>query len=159
MRINLKSKKVLAVGVAVTVLSGGAAYAYWTAGGAGTGTAATAAGTTALTVNQTTTVTPMYPGDAAQTLSGTFANTNSGPIYVTSVTVSIASVDDGDADPLVGCTAADYTLTGATMAVNQSVAVGDPQGTWTGATIQFNNTGANQDVCQSATVNLAYAVV
>lgn len=156
MRINLKSKKVLAATLAVTVLSGGAAYAYWTAGGAGTGTAATAASTTALTVNQAA-LQPMYPGDTAQTLSGTFGNTNSGPVYVTTVTASIVSVTK-DGAAVDGCTAADYTLTGATMAVGAQVAVGDPVGAWTGATIQFNSTGANQDPCKGATVNLAYAV-
>ena len=158
MRSTLTSKKVLAAGVAATVLMGGGAYAYWTAGGDGTGTAATAAGTVALTVNQAA-LTEMYPGDTAQTLSGTFGNTNPGPVYVTSVTASIASVVDGSGAAIVGCTAADYTLTGATMAVGAQVAVGDPIGAWSGATIQFNNTGANQDACTGAVVNLAYAVV
>ncbi|MCW2714578.1 MAG: hypothetical protein JWN88_1625 [Frankiales bacterium] len=158
MRINLKSKKVLAGGVAaITVLSGGAAYAYWTAGGSGAGTAATAAATTPLTVNQSTAVTPMYPGLAAQTLSGTFGNTNSGPIYVTSVTASIASVTKAD-QPVVGCAAADYTLAGATMAVGTEVPAGAAMGAWTGATIQFKNTVANQDACKGATVNLSYVV-
>lgn len=159
MRINLKSKKVLALGVAaVTVISGGAAYAYWTAGGAGTGTAATDAGTIALTVNQAA-LTEMYPGDSAQTISGTFGNTNDGPVYVTSVTASIASVTEANTDTTTSCTAADYTLSLTTMTVNAEVAVGDPIGAWSGATIQFNNTDANQDACKGATVNLAYSVV
>lgn len=157
MRINFKSKKFLAASVAATVLSGGAAYAFWTAGGSGEGTAATAAGTIALTVNQAA-LTEMYPGDTAQTISGTFGNTNTGPVYVTSVTASIASVTDGAGAAIVGCTAADYTLGTPTMAVGAQVAVGDPVGAWTGATIQFNNTGANQDACKGATVNLAYTV-
>jgi hypothetical protein len=158
MRINLKSKKVLAAGLAVTVFSGGAAYAYWTAAGTGSGKAAAASGTTALTVNQTTVVTPMYPGDSPQTLSGTFGNANTGLVYVTSVTVSIASVKNATGADIVGCTAADYALTGPTMTVAKEVAPGNPSGAWTGATIQFKNTGANQDACKSATVNLAYAV-
>lgn len=158
MRINLKSKKVLALGVAGTVLTSGIAYAYWSAGGAGTGTAPTNAGTVALTVNQAA-LTEMYPGDSAQTISGTFGNTNDGPVYVTSVTASIASVTEANADATTSCTAADYTLLLPIMTVNQSVVVGDPVGTWSGATIQFNNTGANQDACKGATVNLAYSVV
>jgi len=74
------------------VLVGGVAFAYWTQGGTGTGTAAT--GNTAdITVNQTSTVANLAPGLSAQPLSGNFDNPNSGPVYVTSVTVSIASVD------------------------------------------------------------------
>ena len=157
MRTNLTGEKLRATGVATCLLMGGTAYAYWTAYGSGDGTAATAAGTVGLTVSQAA-LTAMYPGDAPQTISGTFANTNTGSVYVTSVTASIDSVDDGDADPLVGCTAADYTLTDAAMTVGAQVAVGDPVGAWTGATIQFNNTGVDQDVCQGATVNLTYSI-
>jgi hypothetical protein len=154
MHINPMNKKVITAALAITVLSGGGAYAYWTSGGSGTGLAATASGTSGLTVNQSTTVTPMYPGLAAQALSGTFGNTT-GPVYVTSVTVSIASVFKAGV-PAVGCSAADYTLTGAVMAVGAEIAVGDPVGAWTGATIAFNNTNANQDACKDAVVNLAY---
>src|SRR5512142_317172 len=56
-------------------LATSAVYAFWTAGGSGTGTAS--AGTAAdVIVKQTTSLTPMYPGDSAQTISGNFDNTN-----------------------------------------------------------------------------------
>lgn len=159
MRINLKSKKVVALGAAAAVVvSGGAAYAYWTAGGAGTGSGTTDAGSVALTVNQSTVLTAMYPGDTPQLLAGTFGNSNPESVYVASVTVSIASVFK-DGAVAVGCSAADYTFVGDVMTVDAQVANGDPVGEWTGATIQFNNTGANQDACKGAVVNLAYAVV
>jgi hypothetical protein len=144
------------VGVAVTVLSGGAAYAYWTANGAGTGTAATDTATTAVTVVQTSVLNEMYPGDAAQTLSGTFNNPNDGPVYVGTVTVSIASVTKAGA-AAVGCSSADYTLAANPMTISAEVLANDTS-PWTGATIQFKNTAANQDGCKGATVNLAYAV-
>src|SRR5689334_7544106 len=86
---TLTTRKVLAIGFAVTVLTAGAAYAYWSSEGSGTGVAPTAAGTTALTLNQANDVDPMFPGDSTQALSGTFGNTNDGPIYVNTVTVSI----------------------------------------------------------------------
>ena len=86
------TKKTTAIIVAaVTVLAGGgAAFAYWTAGGSGTGSASTTAATSGLTAVQTSTVTAMQPGDSAQTLSGNFTNPNSSPIYVSTVTASIA---------------------------------------------------------------------
>jgi len=57
----------------------------------------------------------------------------------------------------VGCDATDYTLAGAAMAKNAEVPA-DDTGTWTGATIKFNNKATNQDACKGATVNLAYTV-
>lgn len=151
------NRKTVATAVAVLTLAGaGVAYAYWTTGGSGTGTAGT--GTSVdLTVNQTSTLTDMFPGDTAQTLSGDFDNANDGTQHVASVTVTIASVFQGGV-AAVGCSAADYTLTGATMSAVQEVPVGTGVGTWSGATIQFNNTTANQDACKGATVNLAYTV-
>jgi hypothetical protein len=143
---------------AVLVLAlAGAAIAYWTAGGSGTGSAPAADAQKALTANQTTTVQAMYPGDTAQTLSGNFDNPNSGPIRVGTVTASMASVTK--ASGVTGsCDASDFTLANATMTVNAEVPSGNSQGGWSGATIKFNNKTTNQDACKGATVNLSYTV-
>ena len=54
-------------------------------------------------------------------------------------------------------TTTDYTLANAVMTVNAQVAVGARVGSWSGATIAFNNkAGENQDDCKNATVNFAY---
>ena len=144
--------------VALVLVVAAAAAAYWSAGGAGDGTATTGT-SAALIVNQTTVVSPMYPGDSAQTLNGTFDNANDGPIYVTSVTASIASVTLADGTTLAtGCDASDFTLAGATMAVGAQVAVGTNVGTWSGASIQFNNKASNQDACKDVVVNLHYVI-
>ena len=153
-----RKKKVALVTAALLAVSGGAAIAYWTVGGSGTGTAATGTSTD-ITVVQTTVVTDMYPGDTAQTLSGNFTNNSTGPVYVGTVTASIASVDKAGGAPTGTCDATDYTLANRAMTVGVEVPVGSGQGAWTGATIQFNNKLAeNQDACKGATVNLAYAV-
>lgn len=145
-------RNIAVVAAAVLVLGGaGAAYAYWSAGGTGTGTGTT--GTTlAVNVTQTSVIADLRPGGAAQNIEGTFDNLNDAPTYVTSVTVAITSVTGGAGL----CSAADYTLTGAVMAVGAVVDDGD---TWGGATIQFNNTASNQDGCKGATVNLGYTVL
>lgn len=142
----------------VVVGSLGVAYAYWTAGGSGTGSGA--AGTNvAITVVQTSTVSGLAPSVAAQTLSGNFNNPNSSSVYVTSVTASISSVVKATGAPVGTCDATDFTLSGAVMAVNADVPAGTAKGSWTGATIAFNNkAAANQDACKGATVNLAYTV-
>ena len=146
--------KVVAL-TAALVLAGGAAFAWWTAGGSGTGSATTG-NVTALTVVQTSTITGLAPGLTAQTLSGNFNNPNSGPVYVASVTVSISSVTKAVGAPAGTCDATDYTLSNATMTVGTQVPAGNAQGAWTGATLAFNNKAVNQDACKGATVNLAY---
>jgi hypothetical protein len=148
---------VLVVGAVILAAGAGVAYAFWTAGGSGSGTASTGASAD-ITVNQTSVVAAMAPGTAPQMLSGDFTNTNEAPVYVANVTASIGSVTL--AAGVVGtCTADDYVLTGAVMAVNAQVPVGTGVGTWGGATIAFaNNLVVNQDSCQGATVALAYVV-
>ncbi len=152
-----KKRNVSIIAVALVLSISGAAYAYWTAGGSGTGSAAT--GTNApISAVQTTAPTAMAPGDTAQSLAGKFNNQNSGPVYVATVTASITSVFSGGV-AAVGCDATDYTLAGAVMTVNAEVPSGTAQGAWTGATIKFNNkTGSNQDACKNAVVNLAYTI-
>ena len=156
----LKSKKARSVLAALAVLAlAGAAIAYWSANGSGSGSAATASGTSALTANQTTALAAMYPGDSAQTISGNFDITNAGPVHVNTVTAAIASVTKAAGAPAGTCDATDYTLANATMTVNASVPAGSGQGAWTGATIRFNNKGTtNQDACKGATVNLSYTI-
>lgn len=158
MRMITRKSVVVVTGTVLVLVVAAVAYAYWTAGGSGTGTAET--GTSAdVVVVQTSTIDDMGPGVAPQTLSGTFNNPNDGPIYVSTVTVSIASVDKAAGAPAGTCDATDYTLTGAAMAVNAEVPPGTGQGSWSGATIAFNNKPTvNQDACKLATVNLAYSV-
>lgn len=151
-----KKRTALALGVTVALAGGGVAYAYWTAGGSGTGTAQTGTNV-ALTAVQTSTPASMGPGDAPQSLNGTFLNPNSGPVYVTSVTASIASVTKAGGAPAGTCDASDYTLAGAVMSVNAEAAADDTT-TWGGATIKFNNKASNQDACKGATVNLSYVI-
>lgn len=159
MRKMSKKNKIVAVCAAavLTSVGGGVAVAYWTTTGTGNGTAAT--GTNAsITVVQTSDVTDLKPGGAAQTLSGTFNNGNSSPVYVTDVVASIASVTKATGAAAGTCDATDFTLDNTTMAaVNAEVPAGDGEGSWGGATIAFKNKPAvNQDACKGATVDLAY---
>jgi hypothetical protein len=152
------SKKTAAVAVtAVVLLSGaGVAYAFWSAGGSGTGSATTSTNVP-ITAVQTSVISGLQPGGAAQTLSGNFTNGNTSPVYVSSVTASISSVTvNGVA--AVGCDASDYTIANAAMSVGTEVPAGTAKGVWTGATITFNNKVTNQDACKGATVNLAYTI-
>jgi hypothetical protein len=150
-----KTKKLTALTAALVLLGGAAAFAYWTAGGSGTGTAATGTNS-AITVNQTSTVTAMGPGVAAQPLSGNFTNTNAGPVYVATVTAAIGTITGGGPS----CEATDYTLTNPVSDVNAEVPAGTGVGSW-GATdtptIAFNNKAdENQNDCKNASVQILY---
>jgi hypothetical protein len=153
-------KRIAAIAILTTILVGGGAagaYAYWSTGGSGSGSATTGTSTN-ITAVQTSSVAGLAPGSTAQTLSGNFTNTNSGPVYVTSVTASISLVTKAGSAPAGTCDASDYTLTGANMTVGAQVAAGTAVGSWTGATLAFNNKATNQDACKGATVTLSYAI-
>ena len=156
---RLSRKPILVALAAVVLVAGaGSAYAYWTTTGSGTGTA-TAGTNVPITAVQTSTPTALYPGGAAQTLSGNFTNGNSGPARVATVTASITSVAKATGAPAGPCDATDFTLASAVMTVNSEVPAGTAQGAWTGATIAFNDKpAADQDGCKLATVTFAYAV-
>jgi hypothetical protein len=166
----VKKRKFLPVAIALVavIAVSGVAYAYWTAGGSGTGTAKAAAGTVPVQAYITSGINPMYPGDSAQTISGDFTNTNSGLVRVSTVTVSISSVILADGTTVgtpATCSAGDFTLANATSTVNAEIAVTVAPahtGAWgadvTPPTIKFNDTGANQDACKGATVHFLLAV-
>ncbi len=124
MRKPTKKSAAIMIAALAVIVGGGAAYAYWTAGGSGTGSATTSASTSNVTVVQTSTVTAMQPGDTAQTLSGNFNNPNSGPAYVATVTAAIGGVTKAGGAPAGTCDSTDYTLANAAMTVDAEIPAG-----------------------------------
>ncbi len=155
MNPTTKKRIGIATGALVLVAGSGVAYAYWTNSGTGSGSATTGTNA-ALTVNQTSTVTAMAPGVAAQPLSGNFDNPNSGPVFIKTVAATVTSTG------VVGCTAADYTITGTSIigsaapGAGDSVPAGTSVGSWSGLSIAFNNTASNQDACKGAVITIGY---
>jgi hypothetical protein len=152
--MRITKKKLLVAGVAAAIIAGtaGAAVAYWSTTGSGSGSASTSAGASDLTIAQTTILSPLFPGDSAQTISGTVTNNAANSAYVNTVTASISSVTGGAGS----CDATDYTLASPVMSVATDVAAAGTAN-FTGATLKFNNKVTNQYGCKGATVNLAYA--
>ena len=157
------SKRKIAATIAITAIlvggGGAAAIAYWTSGGSGTGSAATGT-SVSIIANQTSVVTNLVPGGAAQTLSGNFINNSGQSVFVNKVTATIGTITQ--ATGATGtCSASDYSLVGGVMNVGTSgtlIATGT-SGAWGGATLQFaNSTTANQDGCKGATVAINYAI-
>lgn len=152
-----KKKKVAAATVAMLAI-GGTAFAYWTTTGSGDGSATTAAGASAVVVNQTTTVTDLAPG-AAVALTGTFDNGNDSGVKITTLTASVAVGTDvaGVLEPIVGCLASNYAITGTGVVANGGlVPVGAGVGSWSGLTVEMVETGANQDACKGADLQITY---
>lgn len=144
-----RNKKIAVLGTICLLMAAGGAYAYWTQGGTGSGTAGT--GTTAnLTITQTSTVAGLAPGAPAQPLSGTITNPNDGTVHVASVTAALSSTGLP-----AGCTTADYQINDAVSTVDADVASG-ASANWSGPSIQMVNSATNQDACKTATVTITY---
>ena len=137
------------------VLVGGVAFAYWTQGGSGVGSAKTG-DSIDVTVKQTgPAVEGLAPGSGPVALGGNFDNPNSGPVYVSSVTVAVGAITKGG-NPVAGCDSTDFTLVQPSP-VNAEVPAGNAKGAWGGASIEFNDkSDANQDACKGVTVELLY---
>jgi len=147
-----KKTKIVIVTAALAIGASGMAYAYWTQAGSGTGSA-TAGTTVAVVVNQTNTVTGLYPGGPAQALSGTFDNPNSGPVTVGAVSATVTATS------VTGCLPAWYAITGTGTPASQVVPAGSAQGAWSGLSVALtNNLTVNQDVCKTAGITITYAV-
>ena len=146
-----KKTKIAIVAAALVIGASATAYAYWTQLGAGTGSA-TAGTTVAVVVNQTNTVTGLYPGGPAQALSGNFNNPNSGPVTVGAVSATVTATS------VTGCLPAWYAITGTGTPASQVVPAGSAQGAWSGLSVSLLNDAANQDVCKTAGITITYAV-
>jgi hypothetical protein len=159
------------IGIGVVVVGGGIAFAYFTNVGAGTGAAGTGSNNPVV-VKQTSAVTAMAPGIAAQPLSGNFDNPNPGPVFIAGVTATVSSVTVVVPNPAPSvappaCTVTDFIIGGGTQGANAQTATtttglgvevpaGNAQGAWSGLTLQFNNKATNQDACKGSTVNITY---
>ena len=164
------------VGIGVAVAGGGIAFAYFTNVGAGSGSAGTGSNNPVV-VKQTSTVSAMAPGVAAQQLIGNFDNPNPGPVFIKDVT-AVVSVRRAGRHPAgspparvtdfvigvgprghasrhhVGRAATSDGPAGTGAGVE--VPAGTAQGYWAGLTLQFNNKATNQDACKGSTVTITY---
>jgi hypothetical protein len=145
---RIKKKWAVVAVVAAVFIGGGAAFAYWTQSGSGTGSAAN--GTTVpITVNQTSTISGLAPGLAPVPLSGNFDNPNPSAVYVGSVSATVTATS------VVGCLPGDYVI-GGTAPVNTEVASGTGVGSWTGLNVKLTDTGVSQNLCKGATITISY---
>jgi hypothetical protein len=143
------------LGVFLALAVAGGAFAYWTIGGSGTGSAS--AGTVSgVTVVQTSSVSGLYPGGPAQALSGTFNNPNAGKVYVSSVTAAVHAFSSTAVDATKpACTQADFVI-GGSAPVAAEINPGNAQGSWSGLTVALSDAATNQDNCKGAAITIDY---
>lgn len=143
---HLLKKRVLVVIAVLALGVTGAAIAYWTQAGSGTGTGTV--GSTGTVTLQGPVTAGIYPGgSAAVTL--TASNSASAPVNVQVVSLVSVAVDAGHSS----CATADFTM--PTVTENTSLAGNAvAQALTTNGVLTMANTAINQDACKGATLTL-----
>jgi len=145
-------KQYLAAGAAAVIIAGGAgaAFAYWTTTGSGNGSAQNASSNGTITLHAAF-ADGLTPG-ASETVTYTADNPGSSSLYVGTITPTV-SIDSAHAT--ARCQASDFSIA---PTVSNTRVVAGATGTAAGTgTLAFADTGANQDACKGATVNLTLA--
>jgi hypothetical protein len=172
------NKKVIAIGLAAGLTLGiaGAAFAYFSDTGSGTGSGATGSPSTfTIAQDSSTPATGLTPGGPTDQIAYTVTNPNTGFQKVGAVTVAVAansatgdieSVPGSVASDVTGCLAVWFTVNNPTQTLNQDI-----PGTTAGGntfdetvsaqaasvtSIQMTNVNSLQNACQGATVGLTF---
>lgn len=149
--MKLRSKILIAGAVASSVLAGGAAFAFFTTNGGGTGNASTGSATP-VNVTNNNSIGNLIPDGPAQTITLQVSSGQNGQ-YVPAVKVALGTLPSG-------CLAADFTFPGGDTVVIDDVF---PAGTTVVASptlsIKMVDTGISQDGCAGKTIPLVYTVV
>lgn len=146
-----KKNALLALGCTCALAAVGVAVAYFTSSGSGTGSASVGS-SSAVTLHASIS-SSLYPG-ASSPVTFTVDNPSSGAQRVGTVSLASISVDAGHS----GCSTAigggnpDFTM--AAVTVNQIFEPGNGQSVTPTGNLKMNETGVNQDACQSATLTL-----
>lgn len=163
---------VIAATVGATLIITGAAIAYFTTTGSGTGTASVGASST-LTIHGTS-ASALYPGTSS-TVSFTVDNPSPGKQYVSTIHLAtIKACPAGDAWTGSACsnsgteiTTCESLETGASdgntanfwmpdTTANQQVSSGNGQTITQTGTLTMNNLSASQNTCQNASLTLNF---
>jgi hypothetical protein len=136
----------------MVAIGGGAAFAYWSAVGVGTGEASTGKTVAFKVVSTPAAGDALSPGGPTQTAAFTVKNENTGAQNLADVTAKVAA-ENGSAWTAGSCSAADFEVGTPTIAKGQIAAGATVPGT---VTIKMVNKATNQDDCQGVTVPLYF---
>ncbi|MGO9582703.1 MAG: hypothetical protein ACLP36_07840 [Acidimicrobiales bacterium] len=167
-----RTKKIVTVGVAAALVLGigGAAFAYFTTTGSGTGSAPIGDASPLTVTVGTPTGGALFPTSftdgnrVVDTVTYTVTNPGDGNVNLSTVVMEVTpgfSYTDAAGDP--ACTAVDFSINGqavgtpaiAALDVTLNGVSDSPNNVYNGSfTIQMVENGANQDSCQSGSVPL-----
>lgn len=147
------TRKRALIGLACTcsLVAAGAAFAYFTTNGSGTGTA-TVGSSSAVTLHATITAN-LYPG-VSSPVSFTVDNPSSGSQRVGTITLASITTDAGHSSCSTVLTGGNPDFAMPAVTVNKNFAAGNGQSVTPTGTLTMNETGANQDACQGASLTL-----
>lgn len=151
MRWITKKRALIALGCTCALAVAGVAFAYFTSSGSGTGTATV--GTSSAVTLHATTSSNLYPGSSTP-VTLTVDNPSSGSERVGTVTLTGITVDAGHSTCSTTITGGNPDFTMAAVTVNKSFGPGNGQSVTPTGTLTMNETNANQDACQGATLTL-----
>lgn len=159
--------RVIAGSTAAVLVGSGVAIAFWTTTGTGTGSA-TAGALENITIAQDGAITGLFPvaGTPAQDDPGVFdvrvtvtnpaGSTSAATIESIATTVAAVTPGEVPGDEDGECPVSEFVVTPVAFAPF-TVAPGATSAPVTVATIHLTDTGVNQNACQNATVDLAFA--
>ncbi len=140
-----------ALGCVAALTAAGAAIAYFTSSGSGTGAAAVGS-SSAVTLHATIS-SDLYPGSSSP-VSLTVDNPSSGAQRVGTVTLASISVDAGHSACSTTISGGNPDFTMPAVNVNKVFSPGNGQSVTPSGTLTMNETGVNQDACQGAALTL-----
>jgi hypothetical protein len=140
-----KRRVLAALGTVIAIAAVGAAIAYFTTSGSGTGSASVGS-SSAVTIHGTVSG-ALYPG-ASATVNFTVDNPSSGSQRVNTIQLESVTTDAAHS----GCVTTDFTMPNVT--VNQTFPSGSGQSVTSTGTLSMANTALNQDACQGAPLTL-----
>jgi hypothetical protein len=168
--VNIKrflSKKVVAIGLAagITLGLGGAAFAYFTAGGTGSAAAAVGdTGTWSISQNSAGAVGSMYPGAGSSIVTYTITNDGNGnqALELGDLVASVYSEPNtGDVEAkgldVTGCQASWFNTAIGAPSVAYGTSIAPSASEFVTVTVTMTDAGVNQDLCEgvSPVVSLA----
>ncbi len=157
------NKKTAGVVLAVSLVigGGGVAFAYFTSGGSGSGSANVGTtGATDFAITQSGPQGALYPGGAPLAFTVQAQNTGTAEEHVDDITATVASDGSGNAldtagNPVTGCLATWFTVE-SPVPVDATLGP-DAYSAPVDSTIAMTEQGVDQDACQGVTVELVFA--
>lgn len=143
MKTLFMRKRVLVLGIVASLAIAGAAFAYFTNSGSGTGSATV--GTSDAITLASDSVGPLYPGGADAPVTVDITNPGSGAQYVGTVSGSVA--DNG------GCLGSWFEVDAAPYAASLAAGASDSAETL----VRMIDSGTNQDVCKGKTMTINWS--